>query len=285
MSVAATQPLSVCLFPVAGLGTKFLPLTKNTPKEMLPLLDRPIIHYGVEEAVSSGCSKIVFIARVGKGSIRDYFSPNPELVKLLRDEGRNECADIIEGISKLANFQYVGQPSPDGLGDAIRCAASKCANVKYIGIILPDDVMRGNIPALAQLEAVRQKRGGSVIALERVSDAESHRYGMAETEEVEPGLHRIKSLVEKPVPGSVKSNLAVIGRYILSTKIFEQIEKLKPDGKGLYQLTDAIMAMIDEEPLWGVECDSERLDCGTIAGWLAATARMAREVPEYSNIF
>ena len=285
MNSAVVPPLSVCLFPVAGLGTKFLPVTKNTPKEMLPLLNRPIIHYGVEEAVNSGCSKVVFITGVGKGSIRDYFSPNPELVKILRTDGRDDTADMIESISKLANFQYVGQPSPNGLGDAIRCAASKCANVKYFGVILPDDVMRGGMPALAQLDALRAQRGGSVIALERVCGTESHRYGMAETEEVEPGVHRIKKLVEKPSPGSMKSNLAVIGRYILSTKIFGHIEKLKPDSNGEYQLTDAIMAMIDEEPLWGLECGAERLDCGTISGWLAATARMASEMPEYRDIF
>lgn len=275
--------LDICVFPVAGLGTRFLPATKNTPKEMLPLVDRPIIHYGVDEAVASGCKKVVFVTGVGKGSIRDYFSPSPQLVKHLRAEGKTALADEIEGISGMADFAYVGQPSPRGLGDAVRCAANVCGSYSHFGVILPDDVMRGEEPALAQLDAVRRAKQGSVIALERVPHEEISRYGIAETEEIEPGVHRIRALVEKPPVGSTDSNLAIIGRYVLSTRIFSHLEKIKPGRGGEYQLTDAIAAMLEEEPVWGVECRSERLDCGTIPGWIRATGILAREHPDYQS--
>lgn len=276
--------LDICVFPVAGLGTRFLPATKNIPKEMMPLVDRPIIHYGVSEAVDSGCRKIVFVTGVGKGSIRDYFSPSPELVQLLRSQGRGEIADCVEGISELADFYYVGQPSPKGLGDAIRCAASACAGYEYFGVILPDDVMRGAKPALGQLDEVRRRYGSSVIALERVPGDQVSRYGIAEAEEVEPGVYKITALVEKPAVGETSSNLAIMGRYVLSTKIFSYLDKLKPGSGGEYQLTDAINALLAEEPIMGVECDCERFDCGTIPGWIRATEILAREHPDYKNI-
>lgn len=278
------KQLGICVFPVAGLGTRFMPATKNTPKEMLPLVDRPIIHYGVEEAVHSGCGRIVFVTGVGKGSIRDYFSPSPQLVETLHGQGRHEIAEMIEGISKLADFVYVGQSSPQGLGDAVRCVSRVCADYEYFGVILPDDVMRADEPALGQLDAVRRERNGSVIALERVPKDQISRYGIAEAEEVASGVYRIKALVEKPAVGSTDSNLAIIGRYVLSSKIFPHLEKLKPGSGGEYQLTDGINAMLAEEPVWGVECRATRLDCGTIPGWIKATNTLLLEHPEYRDL-
>ena len=276
--------LSVCVFPVAGLGTRFLPATKNIPKEMMPLVDRPIIHYGVSEAVSSGCSRIVFITGLGKGSIRDYFSPSPRLVSTLRLQGKDEIADSVEGISGLADFRYVPQLSPQGLGDAVRCARRACAGYDYFGVILPDDVMMCGVPALTQLDAVRLRFGGSVLALERVPEEDVSRYGIAETEEIEPGVHRIKTLVEKPKQGETSSNLAIVGRYVLSTKLFSYLENIEPGSGGEYQLTDAISNMLRDEPVWGLECSGERLDCGTIPGWLRANLKLAREHPDYESL-
>ena len=155
--------IEICVFPAAGLGTRFLPATKDIPKEMLPLLDRPIIHYGVSEAVDSGCKRIVFITGVGKDSIRNYFSPNPRLVALLREQGRDELADCVEGISELAVFHFVNQPKPRGLGDAIRRAEKICSVFDYFGIILPDDVIRSEKPALSRLDSIRHRFGGSVV--------------------------------------------------------------------------------------------------------------------------
>jgi UDP-glucose pyrophosphorylase len=277
--------LRICVFPVAGIGSKFMPATKNTPKEMLPLIDRPIIHYGVSEAVDAGCKKIVFITGAAKGSIRDYFSPNPQLVAMLRSEGKEEAADAVAAISDMADFAYVGQPSPRGVGDAIRCAAAVCSGDAYFGIILPDDVMQGEKPALLELDEVRTAREGSVIALERVPEDQLSRYGVAETEEVAPGIHRIRALVEKPGPGAAASNLAIIGRYVLSSKIFRHLEALKPGAGGEYQLTDAINAMLAEEPVWGVECAATRYDCGTIPGWIKATGALVRRHPLYGHLF
>lgn len=269
--------LGICVFPVAGLGVRFMPATKNTPKEMLPLVDRPLIHHGVTEAVEAGCRKIVFITGANKGSIRDYFSPSPQLVQDLRDRGCFDLADVVEGISKLADFSYVGQPSPRGLGDAIRCAAEACDGCDYFGVILPDDVLKSHTPALAQLDAVRRAQGGSVVALERIPAEQASRYGIAETEEVSPGLHRILSLTEKPAAGDARSGLAVIGRYILSSKIFRHLEKLKPGVGGEHQLTDAIAAMLEDGPVWGLECDATRYDCDTIPGWIEANSRLSSE--------
>ena len=283
-SKAERQSLRLCVFPVAGLGTRFLPATKNIPKEMMPLLDRPIIHYGVSEAVESGCGKIVFITGLGKGSIREYFSPSPGLVSVLRLQGKDELADCVEGISKLASFRFVHQLTPRGLGDAVRCARRACSNSDYFGVILPDDVMRCEKPALAQLDEVRMRLKGSVIALERVPVDQVSRYGIAVTEEIEPGIHRIKSLVEKPKPGETDSNLAIIGRYVLSSTIFEYLENIEPGAGGEFQLTDAISAMLRDEPVWGVECTGERLDCGTIPGWLKATLKLAGDHPEYAEV-
>lgn len=278
------QALRICVFPVAGLGTRFLPATKNIPKEMMPLVDRPIIHYGVSEAVGSGCTKIAFVTGLGKGSIREYFSPSPGLVSMLRLQGKDELADSVEGISKLADFRYVPQLSPRGLGDAVRCAGKVCAGFDYFGVILPDDVMMCATPALLQLDRVRMRLGGSVLALERVPHDQVSRYGIAETEETEPGVHRIKALIEKPEIGETASNLAVIGRYVLSTKIFTYLENLEPGSGGEFQLTDAIAAMLDDEPVWGVECSGERLDCGTIPGWLRANLKLGREHSEYGSL-
>lgn len=277
--------IEICVFPAAGLGTRFLPATKDIPKEMLPLLDRPIIHYGVSEAVDSGCKRIVFITGVGKDSIRNYFSPNPRLVALLREQGRNELADCVEGISELAVFHFVNQPKPRGLGDAIRRAEKICSAFDYFGIILPDDVIRSEKPALSRLDSIRHRFGGSVVALEEVPGEQVDRYGIAEAEETEPGVYRISALVEKPGVGTTRSNLALIGRYVLSSKIFKHLKKLAPGAGGELQLTDAMSAMLDEEPLWGVKCDGERLDCGTIPGWIRATETLARRHPEYKDIW
>ena len=276
--------LRICVFPVARLGTRFLPATKNIPKEMMPLVDRPIIHYGVSEAVASGCTKIAFITGLGKGSIREYFSPTPGLVSMLRLQGKEELAGLVDGISGLADFRYVPQLSPKGLGDAVRCARKVCSASDYFGVILPDDVMMCQKPALMQLDEARMRLGGSVLALERVPDDQVSRYGIAETEETEPGVHRIKALIEKPRVGETGSNLAIIGRYVLSTKIFTFLENLEPGSGGEFQLTDAISAMLCDEPVWGLECSGERLDCGTIPGWLRANLKLAREHSEYGGL-
>lgn len=262
MLESSFKPIIDCVFPVAGLGTRFLPATRNVPKEMLPLIDKPIIEYGVEEAAASGCSRMHFITREGKESIRDYFLPTP---------GQDASTQPLE-------FRFVTQERPKGLGDAVYRAKESLGDGDYFGLVLPDDVVLANIPLLAQLEAVRQQLGGSVLALERVPWSDTHRYGIVEElGEVSglPGVHRICGLVEKPKQGEAPSNLAIIGRYVLSSAIFGHIEGTEPGSGNEYQLTDALRLLLDDEPLWGVEFSGERLDCGTIPGWVEATVRMA----------
>ena len=273
--MADMSPLGTCIFPVAGLGTRFLPVTKNIPKEMLPLIDRPIIQYGVEEAVSSGCSSVVFVTGVGKESIREYFSTGLEVEEILKKQGRFEIAESLKKIRDMADFRYAMQDFPKGLGHAVLCAREECGSASSVGLILPDDVMIGGVPALKQLDDVRLRLGGSALAVEKVSPSDTHRYGIVDAVETEPGIYRVRGLVEKPEPGKAPSNLAVFGRYVLSSGIFKHLETIEPGAGGEYQLTDALSSMLREEPIWAVECDTARLDCGTIPGWIEATTVMA----------
>lgn len=271
------------VFPVAGLGTRFLPATKETPKEMLPLLDRPLIHHGVDEAVASGCSEIVMITGTGKDSIISYFKPAPKLEKHLRQHGKDGLADMIHGIPNLAKFSFTCQRTPLGLGHAVLCAEELCAGEPF-ALILPDDVMAAQPTVLCQLENVRKKYGGSVLCLERVSPKETSRYGIVDAEEVEPGIFKIKGLVEKPSAGEAPSDLAIMGRYILSPSIFRHLHSIEKGRGGEYQLTDAIASMLKEEPVHGCIYTGQRHDCGVMGGWIRATVVKALEVPELREI-
>ena len=276
-------PIHRAVFPVAGLGTRFLPATKDVPKEMLPLIDRPLIHHGVDEAVASGCDEIVFVTGSGKESIEKYFSPSSALEEHLRSHGKDKLADVIESISKLAKFFYTMQKKPLGLGHAVLCAEEYCRD-SFFGLILPDDVFSASPTVLSQLDAVRQKHGGSVLSLEVVPRSETYRYGIVDAEETEPGVYRIKGLVEKPDPASAPSNLAIMGRYILSPSIFEHLKMLKPGKGGEYQLTDAIASMLETEQVYGAVYKGVRLDCGVREGWIRATVAKALEDPALRDI-
>lgn len=282
------QPMTRCLFPVAGLGTRFLPATKKVPKEMIPLVDRPLVHYGVTEAVESGCSHILFVIGHGKSSIIDYFSMDSELEIHLEKQGKGELAAMLREIPNMARFSYTLQHRPLGLGDAVLRGEDFC-NTNHFGLILPDDVMRvplGTPPVLAQLEAVRQRYGGSVIALEKVPLEEAHRYGVVQARPVEQseGLYRIEALVEKPSPGTEPSNLAVMGRYILSPKVFKYLRAQERGRDGEVQLTDALQKLLKEEVIWGYEYSGTRLDCGTLEGWIRANLQMIVADPTLREI-
>ncbi len=266
-----------CLFPVAGMGTRFLPATKEIPKEMLPLVDKPLIQYGVEEAVRSGCGEIVFITGRGKRAIEDHFDRSIELEQLLLEKGKADCARLVREISEMADFAYVRQSEPLGLGHAVLCGESFCRGETF-GVILPDDVMispPGSPPVLEQLFLVHQRLGGSVVALEEVPLEEVGRYGMIRGEPVEKGLFRIEDLVEKPRPGGEPSRYAVMGRYVLSPTVFGHLKSSHTGAGGEIQLTDALKILAKDEPLWGVLYEGERFDCGTMESWLKATVDMA----------
>jgi len=281
--MAFSRKVTKCLFPVAGLGTRFLPATKETPKEMLPLIDRPIIHYGVEEAVSSGCGDVIFVTGRGKRSIEDYFDRSWELEDLLERRGKDDLCRLVRDITQMARFSYVRQSEPLGLGHAVLCGELMCQDGPF-GVILPDDVMRGDPPVMKQLIDVHECHGGSVIALEEVSPEDTSRYGIVAADDVGNGVFRLKDMVEKPVAGRAPSRYAIMGRYVLSPTIFEELRSLNPGAGGEYQLTDALRSLLLREPIWGYLYRGKRLDCGTKQVWLRATITMAWEDPELKGI-
>ncbi|MDD3673723.1 MAG: UTP--glucose-1-phosphate uridylyltransferase GalU [Synergistaceae bacterium] len=258
------------VFPVAGLGTRFLPVTKDIPKEMMPLIDRPLIHYGVDEAVASGCEEIIFVTGTGKETIFQYFQHSSELEEHLMETGKEDLAEQLKKIPELAEFYYTLQERPLGLGHAVLCAEEFCKD-EYFGLLLPDDVMIAEPTVLAQIESVRERYSGSVLSLEEVDKEDTSRYGIVDAEEVEPGVYRVKGLVEKPDPNDAPSNLAIMGRYVLSPSIFKHLKSIKRGRGGEYQLTDAIASMLEEEPVYALLYKGRRLDCGVREGWIKAT--------------
>jgi len=271
------------VFPVAGLGTRFLPVTKDIPKEMMPLIDRPLIHHGVDEAVASGCNDIIFVTGTGKETIFQYFQHSPELEAHLTETGKEELAEQLRKIPELADFHYTLQEKPLGLGHAVLCAEEFCKD-DYFGLLLPDDVMLAEPTVLAQLESVRERYSGSVLSLEEVDKDDASRYGIVDAEEVEPGVFRVKGLVEKPDPKDAPSNLAIMGRYVLSPSVFKHLKSIKRGSGGEYQLTDAIASMLEEEPVYALLYKGRRLDCGVREGWIKATIIKALQYPDLREI-
>ena len=272
-----------CLFPVAGLGTRFLPVTKELAKEMLPLVNRPIISYGVEEALGSGCEEIVMITGRAKRSIENYFDRSFELEDLLLKRGKKNLYDMMIRISNLAEILYIRQREPLGLGHAVLCGEPVC-NSEYFGVILPDDVFIHKEPVLSQLIKVHERLGGSVIALEQVELENVSRYGIVASTEVEPGIHKISDMVEKPSLSEAPSNYAIMGRYVLSPEIFPILHAQGTGAGGEIQLTDALRTLAKSEPVWGVVYKGRRFDCGTQKGWLAANVQLALEDPELRSV-
>lgn len=265
-----------CLFPVAGLGTRFLPVTKEIAKEMLPLVNRPIISYGVEEALASGCEDIVMITGRTKRSIENYFDRSFELEEILKSRGKLELYYKMIHISEMAEIMYIRQREPLGLGHAVLCGEPVCKD-EYFGVILPDDVFVGEVPVLSQLVKVHERLGGSVVALEHVEDKDVSRYGIASGEEKEPGIFRINDMIEKPKLADAPSRYAIMGRYVLSPEIFPLLHTQQAGAGGEIQLTDSLRELAKREPVWGVVYEGRRFDCGTQKGWLSANIQLALE--------
>ena len=272
-----------CLFPVAGLGTRFLPVTKEIAKEMLPLVNRPIISYGVEEALASGCEDIVMITGRTKRSIENYFDRSFELEDILKKRGKLELYYKMIRISEMAEIMYIRQREPLGLGHAVLCGEPVCKG-EYFGVILPDDVFVGDEPVLSQLVKVHERLGGSVIALEHVEDKDVSRYGIVAGEEFEPGIFRVNDMVEKPRLSDAPSRYAIMGRYVLSPEIFTFLHTQQAGAGGEIQLTDAIRELAKTEPVWGVVYHGRRFDCGTQKGWLSANIQLALDDDELREV-
>ena len=277
--------INKAVFPVAGMGTRFLPATKASPKEMMPIVDKPLIQYAVEEAVAAGVTEMIFVTGRGKRAIEDHFDKAFELEHELGQRGSKELLRIVQGIiPKNVNCTYVRQPQALGLGHAVLCAR-RVVGEEPFAIILADDLIDGTPPALKQMAEVFARRGRSVIAVQNVSRAETKRYGIVRVEPRSKSPHRVSGIVEKPEPAVAPSTLGVVGRYILTSRIFHHLEHAKPGAGGEIQLTDGIAALIAEEDVFAYEFDGVRYDCGSKVGYLQANVQMALKHPEVSTEF
>ncbi|MEU8971200.1 UTP--glucose-1-phosphate uridylyltransferase GalU [Streptomyces monashensis] len=280
MSVPS-RPITKAVIPAAGLGTRFLPATKATPKEMLPVVDKPAIQYVVEEAVSAGLHDVLMVTGRNKRALEDHFDRNHELEQVLRAKGDHDRLARVRESSDLATMHYVRQGDPLGLGHAVLCAAGHVGDEPF-AVLLGDDLVDPRDPLLARMARLQAERGGSVIALMEIDPAQTHLYGCAAAvPTTDDDTVRILDLVEKPEPGSAPSNLAVIGRYVLDPAVFEVLKKTEPGRGGEIQLTDALQRMATDPslggPVHGIVFRGRRYDTGDRAAYLQAVIRLACE--------
>ncbi|MEN4904012.1 UTP--glucose-1-phosphate uridylyltransferase GalU [Luteimonas sp. TWI1416] len=280
-----TQRIRKAVFPVAGLGTRFLPATKTVPKEMLPIVDRPLIQYAVDEAIEAGCDTLVFVTNRYKHAIGDYFDKAYELEHRLEASGKHELLEKVrrplpDGVRAI----FVTQPEARGLGDAVLCARPVVGNEPF-AVMLPDDLLwnRGGDGALKQMADAHAQTGASMIAVQDVPPEKTASYGIVATDPFEGRHGRIHSMVEKPKPEEAPSNLAVVGRYVLDGRIFSLLEKTPPGAGGEIQLTDAISALLAEKPVHAYRFRGTRFDCGTHLGLIEATIRYALDNEKLSE--
>ncbi len=267
------------LILAAGFGTRFLPITKTIPKEMLPLIDRPIIHYVVQEAVEAGLDQIVIVSANGKGAVEDYFDTAPELERHLQDRGDQEKLALVQGPRRMAQVVYVRQQERRGVGDAVLCARSAIGDEPF-ALFFPDDVLIAAKPVMGQLIKAFEETGGSVIAVERVPRDEISNYGIVKAQEVKERLHRILGLIEKPRPEEAPSDLGIVGRYILTPEIFDFLTQTPPSAGGEIQLTDGLDLMLAEQPIYAYEYEGDRYDTGRPLGLLKASLAVAFQRPD-----
>ncbi|MFA5829587.1 MAG: UTP--glucose-1-phosphate uridylyltransferase GalU [Candidatus Gracilibacteria bacterium] len=264
------------VFPAAGFGTRFLPVTKSQPKEMLPIVDKPVIQYLVEEAVASGIEEIIIVTGRGKRSIEDHFDYSFELEHTLVEKGKHSLLKEVRAISKLAKFIYVRQPMPLGDGHAILCAKEVVGNEPF-AVLFGDDIVDYKVPALKQLIDVYNKTGCSVLGLQEIDPKESENYGMIKAKKgsSHDRLCEIEKLVEKPSPEKAPSNLGIIGKYIVTPEIIEALEKAKPSHGGEIRLIDGFSQLLKKQKIYGYEIMGKRYDTGTKMGLITATIDFA----------
>jgi len=272
------------VFPAAGLGTRFLPATKAQPKEMLPLVDKPIIQYGVEEAVASGVDNIILVTGRGKNAIEDHFDVSVELESFLEARGKKEQLEEIRKISNLINFSYVRQGEPLGLGHAVLVTKNLVGQEPF-AVILADDVIDADPPALQQMIDVFGEVDGPVLAVERVPRDTVSSYGIIAADEIKPGVYEIRDLVEKPPVEEAPSDLAIIGRYILTPDIFPALETIGQDRGGEIQLTNGLRELLKKRPIYGCEIKGVRHDTGNKLGFLKAVVYFALRRPDLAGPF
>lgn len=278
------QRVRKAVFPAAGLGTRFLPATKASPKEMLPLVDKPLIQYVVEEAVASGIESIVIVTGRGKSAIEDHFDISYELEKLLEERGKTDELKAMRAIAHLASVGYVRQREALGLGHAVLQARDLVGNEPF-AVMLSDDIIDSQTPALKQLLNVYEKYDAPVVAVFEVEGQAISRFGVVDAEQVEAGVYKIRDMVEKPPVADAPSNLAIIGRYILTPDIFDEIENTRPGAVGEIQITDAMRSLLKKRPFYAVRFEGTRYDAGDKLGFLMATVQFALKHPELGPEF
>jgi len=278
------KPLRKAVVTAAGWGTRFLPATKAQPKEMLPLVDKPLVQHIVEEAVASGLRDIIVVTALGKRAIEDHFDRSFELEYLLQERGRDALVEVLRGISELANMVYVRQKAQLGLGHAVLTTRDVVGDEPF-AVLLPDDIIKSRIPATRQLMDVFRDLGGSVVAVEPVPEEQVSSYGIVETREVRHHVWEVLGLVEKPAPGQAPSHLGIVGRYILTPEVFEALEQTPPGAGGEIQLTDGLQLLLRRQRIFAYQFEGTRYDAGTPLGFLKASVALALQHPELGAEF
>lgn len=275
------KKVTKAIFPVAGLGTRFLPATKSVPKEIMTLVDRPLIQYAIDEARDAGIKEFIFVTSRGKGALEDYFDHAPVLEQELRKKNKTELLALLKSTNMESGaIAYIRQHRALGLGHAVWCARRLIANEPF-AVILPDDVIAAETPCLKQMVEAYEETGGNMVAAMEVSPEETSSYGVLDIKEDMGNMVSVKGMVEKPPAGEAPSNLAVIGRYILSPNVLGNLNRLKSGSGGEIQLTDAIADEIEQEnPVYGFRFKGKRFDCGSKSGFLRATVAFALDRPE-----
>ncbi len=272
------------VFPAAGLGTRFLPATKASPKEMLPLVDKPLIQYAIEEAVASGIESILIITGRDKSAIENHFDISFELEQLLKDKGKDDMFEVVRAISDLAKISYTRQKQALGLGHAIYQAKDFVGDEPFAAL-LADDIVDAEKPALKQMVEVFEKYNAPVIATMQIEGEAISRFGVIDADEVEPNVYRIQDMVEKPAYADAPSDLAIIGRYIFTPDIFDAIERTKPGAGGEIQITDAMRLLLKDRPFYAVKLEGTRHDAGDKLGFLIATVEFALKRDDLGDDF
>ena len=273
------------VFPVAGLGTRFLPATKASPKEMLPIVDKPLIQHAVEEAVAAGIRQMIFVTGRNKRAIEDHFDTAYELEAELEHAGKEKLLAIVRDmVPSDVSFAYVRQPEALGLGHAVLCAQPLVGDQPF-ALFLADDLIDSEPACMKQMVEIYKRERVSVILVQEVPPADTRSYGVIKPRFSRDGLHEIEAIVEKPAPEAAPSNLAVVGRYILSRRIFQHLTRVKPGAGGEIQLTDGIASLLNEERVVATELRGRRYDCGSKLGYLEATLTFALRHPEVGKAF
>lgn len=279
------KKITKAVFPVAGLGSRFLPATKANAKEMLPIVDKPLIQYAAEEAIAAGVTELVFITGKNKRSIEDHFDRAPELEAQLEAGGKKELLEVLKGIlPSHVSCIFIRQPGALGLGHAVSCARPVVGDSPF-SVILADDLIDGDVSATKQMAEVYATNGGSVLGVEDVLPNETGSYGIVDANIIDTDLLKVNSMVEKPKPEEAPSTLAVVGRYILTPKIFECLDKVKPGRGGEIQLTDGISDLMQFEDVFAYRFYGKRFDCGSKLGFMKANVELALKDPKLGKTF